>query len=234
MGIPSHLQLLFSHSVMSDSLRPHGLQHTRLSYLSPSRRVCSNQWCHPTVLFSAVPFSTCPQSIPTSGSSVLSLNVTSYGSSLLLLLLLLLSRFSRVRLLAAPWTAAYQAPPSMGFSRQEYWSGLPLPSPGLPWAPGKTISPSHRHCILKEHPENDAQPTNTKFVSLFRALIRSCCCLMTFLSTIHLPHWTASSMRAAIMPARLTAGSLGPKAVPNPWQVINKYLPSEWRWHFHL
>ena len=36
---------------------------------------------------------------------------------------------SRVRLLAAPWTAAYQAPPSMGFSRQEYWSGTPVPSP---------------------------------------------------------------------------------------------------------
>ena len=35
----------------------------------------------------------------------------------------------RVRLLATPWTAAYQAPPSMGFSRQEYWSGVPLPSP---------------------------------------------------------------------------------------------------------
>ena len=37
---------------------------------------------------------------------------------------------SRVRLLATPWTVAHQAPPSMGFSRQEYWSGLPLPSPG--------------------------------------------------------------------------------------------------------
>ena len=36
---------------------------------------------------------------------------------------------SRVRLLATPWTAAYQAPPSMGFSRQVYWSGVPLPSP---------------------------------------------------------------------------------------------------------
>ena len=35
---------------------------------------------------------------------------------------------SRVRLLATPWTAAYQAPPSMGFSKQEYWSGVPLPS----------------------------------------------------------------------------------------------------------
>ena len=36
---------------------------------------------------------------------------------------------SHVRLLATPWTAAHQAPPSMGFSRQEYWSGLPLSSP---------------------------------------------------------------------------------------------------------
>ena len=36
---------------------------------------------------------------------------------------------SRARLLATPWTAAYRAPPSMGFSRQEYWSGVPLPSP---------------------------------------------------------------------------------------------------------
>ena len=36
---------------------------------------------------------------------------------------------SRVGLLATPWTAAHQAPPSMGFSRQEYWSGVPLPSP---------------------------------------------------------------------------------------------------------
>jgi len=54
---------------------------------------------------------------------------------------------SRVRLLATPWTTAYQAPPPMGFSRQEYWSGLPLPSPkyllsirnclALIWTPGE-------------------------------------------------------------------------------------------------
>ena len=43
---------------------------------------------------------------------------------------------SRVRLFATPWTVAYQAPPSMGFSRQEFWSGLPLPSPGDPPDPG--------------------------------------------------------------------------------------------------
>ena len=43
-------------------------------------------------------------------------------------LLLLLSLFSHVRLFATPWTAAHQAPLSMGFSRQEYWSGVPSPS----------------------------------------------------------------------------------------------------------
>ena len=45
------------------------------------------------------------------------------------MLLLLLSRFSRVRLCATPETASYQAPPSLGFSRQEHWSGLPFRSP---------------------------------------------------------------------------------------------------------
>ena len=55
---------------------------------------------------------------------------------------------SRVRLLATPWTAAHQAPPSMGFSRQEYWSGVPLPSPcihlsPLYWMSPPTYSPSH-------------------------------------------------------------------------------------------
>ena len=46
------------------------------------------------------------------------------------IMLLLLSCFSCVRFCATPWTVAHQAPPSMGFSRQEYWSGLPFPSPG--------------------------------------------------------------------------------------------------------
>ena len=44
---------------------------------------------------------------------------------------------SRVQLLVTPWTAAHQAPPSMGFSRQEYWSGVPLP-----WAGIKPRSPA--------------------------------------------------------------------------------------------
>ena len=46
---------------------------------------------------------------------------------------------SRVRLLATPWTAAYQAPPPMGFTRQEYWSGMPLPSPSGALFPTKLL-----------------------------------------------------------------------------------------------
>ena len=46
---------------------------------------------------------------------------------------------SRVQLLATPWTAAHQVPPSMGFCRQEYWSGVPLPSP----------TPHHREMQIK-------------------------------------------------------------------------------------
>ena len=65
--------LLFSHSVMSDSLWPHGLQHSRLPCPSLSPRVCSNscllsRWCHPTILSSAAP-SSYPQSFPASGSA---------------------------------------------------------------------------------------------------------------------------------------------------------------------
>ena len=63
----------FNHSVMSDSLRPHELQHTRPPCPSPTPRVhpnpCpSSQWCHPTISSSVIPFSSCPQSFPASGS----------------------------------------------------------------------------------------------------------------------------------------------------------------------
>ena len=52
---------------------------------------------------------------------------------------------SHVRVLASPWTAAYQAPLSMGFSRQEYWSGVPLPSPLSPWVCSNSC-PLNRWC----------------------------------------------------------------------------------------
>ena len=63
------------------------------------------------------------------GGKTLSATVSSDTRSHGLWVLLLLSHFSRVRLCATPSTAAHQAPSSLGFSRQEYWSGLPFPSP---------------------------------------------------------------------------------------------------------
>ena len=67
------LSVQLSYSVMCDSLWPHGLQHARLPHPSPTPGVYSNScpfswWCHPTTSFSVVPFSSCLQSFPTSGS----------------------------------------------------------------------------------------------------------------------------------------------------------------------
>ena len=65
----SYASVQFSCSVVSDSLWPHGLQHERLPYPSPTLRAYSNScplswWCHPTISSSVVPFSSCPQSFP--------------------------------------------------------------------------------------------------------------------------------------------------------------------------
>ena len=138
--------------------------------LSPSPGACSNscplsQWCHPTISSSVIPFSSCLQSFPASGSFLMSPAAAAAAKSLQSCPTLRPHRrqptrlcrpwdspgttlewvaisfsiewkwkvkvksLSRVQLVATPWTAAYQAPPSMAFSRQEYWSGLPLPSP---------------------------------------------------------------------------------------------------------
>ena len=76
----------FSHSVMSDSLRPHELQHARPPCPSPTPGVYSNscplsQWCHPTIS-SVIPFSSCPQSLPESGSFPMSQLFASGGQSI--------------------------------------------------------------------------------------------------------------------------------------------------------
>ena len=67
----------FSHTVMSDSLQPHGLQHARLPWPSPTSGACSNsypssQWYHPIISSSVVLFSSCLQPFPPSGSFLMS------------------------------------------------------------------------------------------------------------------------------------------------------------------
>ena len=68
---------------------------------------------------------------------------------------------SRVQLVVTPWTAAYQAPPSMGFSRQEYWSGLPLPSPAMSYVDDTTLmaeSEEDLKILLKKGKEESEKP----------------------------------------------------------------------------
>ena len=77
----------FSHSVMSNSLWPHGLQHARLPCPSPTPRTCSNswplsRWCHPTISSSVVPFSSCLHSFPASGSFPMNWFFASGGQSI--------------------------------------------------------------------------------------------------------------------------------------------------------
>ena len=187
-GLLKLSSVLFSCSVVSDSLRLHEPQHTRPPRPSPTPRAYPNscplsQWCHPTISSSVVPSSSCPQSSPALGSFQMSQLFASGGQSIgvsaetaaataaksiqlcptlcnpvdgsppgspipgilqartLEVVAISFSNawkwkvkvklFSRVRLFTTPWTAAQQAPPSMGFARQEYWSGVPSPSPQL-------------------------------------------------------------------------------------------------------
>ena len=94
MGKPSTIlnqyyitSVQFSHSVVSDSLWPHEPQHARPPCPSPTPRVhpnpCpSSQWCHPTISSSVIPFSSCPQSFPASGSFQMSRLFSSGGQSI--------------------------------------------------------------------------------------------------------------------------------------------------------
>ena len=83
----NELAICCSVTVRSDSLWPHGLQHSRLPCLSPSPRACSNscplsQWCHLTISSSIVPFSSLLQSFPVSGSFLMSQLFASGGQSI--------------------------------------------------------------------------------------------------------------------------------------------------------
>ena len=72
---------------------------------------------------------------------------------------------SRVRLFATPWTVAYQGPPSMGFSRQECWSGLPFPSPGDLPDPGiESGSPKLQADTLPSEPPGKPYPLTLEHI----------------------------------------------------------------------
>ena len=89
-------------------------------------------------------------------------------------LLLLLRCFSRVRLCATPETAAHQAPPSLGFSRREHWSGLPFPSPCMKV---KSESEVTQSCPTPSDPMDCSLPGSSVH-GIFQARVLECHCLL--------------------------------------------------------
>ena len=126
----SHVQ--FSHSVMSDSLRSHGLQHARPPCPSPTPRVYSDScplswWCHPTISSSVVPFSSHLQSFPASGSFQMSQFFPSAGQSI------------RVSASASVLPMNIQGWSPLG------WTGwISLQSKGLSWVFSNTTVQKHQ------------------------------------------------------------------------------------------
>ena len=85
--IPTFSSVQFSRSVVSNSLRPHESQHSRPPCPLPTPRIYSNscpssRWCHPAISSSVIPFSSCPQSLPASGSFPMSQLFSSGGQSI--------------------------------------------------------------------------------------------------------------------------------------------------------
>ena len=85
---------------------------------------------------------------------------------------------TRVQLFATPWTVAYQAPPSMGFSRQEHWSGWPFPSPGDLPDPG--IEPRsltlEENALTSEPPGKPYLQKELYYFAFQQAMNESYCC----------------------------------------------------------
>ena len=113
---------------------------------------------------------------------------------------------SRVWLLVAPWASAYQAPSSMGFSSQEYWSGLPLPSvlhgSGIAWFLIMCLALEWRElCLIQVGNKNvhDILDTNRCSMHIF------CCC------------WVASVVSDSVRPHRRQ-----PTRLPRPWDSPGK------------
>ena len=91
-------------------------------------------------------------------------------------ILLLLSHFSRVRLCVTPWTAAYPAPPSMGFSGQQYWRGVPLPSPNasmLKLGTSDDFSSCFQNCLDSKSPAGE--PSSCGLLKVGRCVSMSSC-----------------------------------------------------------
>ena len=173
----------FSHSVISNSLRPHELQHTRPPCPSPTPRVHPNpcplsQWCHPTISSSVVPFSSCPQSLPASGSFQMSQLFASSGQSI-----------------------GVSAATSVLPMNTQYWSPLgwtawlSLQSKGLSRVFSNTTVQKHHSSVLSflYSPTLTSYMTTGKTIALTRRTFvgRVISLLLNILSRLVIPSWNA-------------------------------------------
>ena len=121
-----------SRSVMSDSLRPHGSQHTRPPGPLPTPRVHSNscpssRWCHPAISYSIFPFSSCPQSLPASGSFPMSQLFAWGGQSI-----------------GVSALTSFLPKKPQGWSPSEWTGWIFLQSKGLSWVFSNTTVQKHQ------------------------------------------------------------------------------------------
>ena len=107
---------------------PPAMQETWVQFLGWEDLLEKGMATHSSILAWRIPLTEEPGRLQSVGSQR-GIQLSNFHFPYLCMLLLLLSHFSHVRLCASPYMAAHQAPLSLGFSRQEHWSGLPFPSP---------------------------------------------------------------------------------------------------------
>ena len=114
---------------------------------------------------------------------------------------------SCVRPSATPWTAAFQAPPSMGFSRQEYWSGVPLPSPN-----NSTAAKSLQSCPTLCDPR-DGRPAGSPVPGILQARTLERGALSSWAPPLHVPDPVPQPWKMMLLPdspSRLAGTPLPP------------------------
>ena len=141
---PKKTSVQFSHSVMSDFLRPHESQHARPPYPSPSPGIHSDScplspWCYPAISSSVVPFSSCPQSLPASQSFPMSQLFAWGGQS------------TRVSVLAS-----FLSKKSQGWSPSEWTGWISLKTKGLPRVFSNTTVQTHQ--FFGAQPSSQSKP----------------------------------------------------------------------------
>ena len=143
---------------------------------------------------------------------------------------------SRIRLLATPWTVTYQAPPSMGFSRKECWSGLPFPLQGI--FPTQELNPGVPHCRQTLYRLSHQGSLNARDLGSIPGLERSpggghgnplqCTCLDNPHGQRSLVGYSPWGCKELDMTKQLITQYIGTDRLPSPCQLTSTVSLSTW------